>query len=334
MDKAQFHGGPMNGHLHVPVARGAGVRARTRVAVLGTGKMGAAIAGRLDAAGFDVSVWNRTRSRAEALGRGRIADTPATASRDADVVISSLTGADALRAAYLGADGAIVHASGRLFIDMSTAGPEIEAELASAVAARGGRFVEAPILGSPVVVGGGEATVLVGGDPSDVELAAEVLRAVGDVRAVGPLGSAARLKLIANSMLADVMEAAAELQVAGEDAHLDAEDVFWVLKRIAPSLEARRAGIVEARHTPTQFALRDLHKDVELAMALFERSAARTPLTRVTAALVGAAAAQTPDLDISAVGLPYRSGDRTPMPATATAASSTPAYATALRNGG
>ncbi|HEY0442766.1 MAG TPA: NAD(P)-binding domain-containing protein, partial [Candidatus Limnocylindrales bacterium] len=107
----------MNGHLHVPVARGAGVRARTRVAVLGTGKMGAAIAGRLDAAGFDVSVWNRTRSRAEALGRGRIADTPATASRDADVVISSLTGADALRAAYLGADGAIVHASGRLFID-------------------------------------------------------------------------------------------------------------------------------------------------------------------------------------------------------------------------
>jgi 3-hydroxyisobutyrate dehydrogenase-like beta-hydroxyacid dehydrogenase len=294
MNGQQFRGGLTSGHLPL------------RVALLGTGKMGSAIAHRLDAAGFDLTVWNRTRSRAEALGLGRVAETPAAATRDADVVISSLTGADALRTAYLGADGAITAATAQLFIDMSTAGPDMEAELAAAIQPSGARFVEAPILGSPVVVGAGQAVVLVGGAEADVERATPVLRAIGEVRPVGPLGSAARLKLVANSMLADVIEAAAELQVAGEAAHLDPEDVFWVLERVVPSLEGRRAGIIEGRHTPTQFALRDLRKDVDLAMTLFGESGAQTPLTDAAGELVSAAAARTPDLDISAVAMPYR----------------------------
>jgi 3-hydroxyisobutyrate dehydrogenase len=129
---------------------------------------------------------------------------------------------------------------------------------------------------------------------------------LGTVRHVGPLGSAARLKLVANSMLADVILAAAELQVAGEGAGLDPDDVFWVLNRIAPTLESRRAGIIEDRHTPTLFALRDLRKDLDLALALFDRSAAQTPLTRSSSELVSAAASVTPNLDISAVARPYR----------------------------
>ena len=272
--------------------------------LLGTGKMGSAIAGRLVAAGFDLTVWNRTRSRAEALGLGRVAETPADASRDADVVISSLTGQEALRATYLGPHGALAAVRRQLFIDMSTAGPDIEAELGAAIQPSGARFVEAPILGSPVVVGAGQAVVLLGGHQADFERATQVLRAIGEVRPVGPLGRAARLKLVANSMLADVVEAAAELQVAGEAANLDPEDVFWVLQRVVPSLQGRHAGIVEARHSPAQFALRDLRKDVDLALALF--GATQTPLTHAAAELVDAAAARTPDLDITAVALPYR----------------------------
>lgn len=279
---------------------------RIRVAVLGTGKMGSAIAGRLHRAGLDLTVWNRTRSRAEALGFGRIAESPAAAGRDADVVISSLTGADALRATYLAADGAVAVARHQLFIDMSTAGPAAESEIAAAVRSTGARFVEAPILGSPVVVAAGQAVVLVGGDGPDVERAAPVLGAIGEVRHIGRLGTAARLKLVANSMLADVIEAAAELQVAGESAGLDPEDVFWALKRVVPSLEGRRAGLLQLRQPPTQFALRDLRKDVDLAMSVFEESVAETPLTRSAAALIRAAAGRTPDLDISAVVLPYR----------------------------
>ena len=68
------------------------------VAVLGTGKMGSAIANRLSAAGFEVVLWNRTRSRAEALGFGSVADTPGAAAGAADIIVSSLTGPDAVTA--------------------------------------------------------------------------------------------------------------------------------------------------------------------------------------------------------------------------------------------
>jgi 3-hydroxyisobutyrate dehydrogenase-like beta-hydroxyacid dehydrogenase len=268
--------------------------------------MGSAIATRLSEAGFEVVVWNRTRSRAEALGIGTVADTPAAAARHADFVVSSLTGPEAVLAAYLGNDGALSAGAGMRIVEMSTAGPDLVSALAAHVAAAGGTLVDAPILGAPPLVRAGEAAILVGGADEDVAAASPVLTKLGTVRHVGPRGSAARLKLVANSMLADVVLAAAELQVAGEEAGLAADDVFWVLKRVAPMLEARRSGYIEDRHTPTQFALRDLRKDVDFALDLFGKSGASTPLTRSSRELVSAAAAEDPDLDISAVIRSYR----------------------------
>jgi 3-hydroxyisobutyrate dehydrogenase len=181
------------------------------------------------------------------------------------------------------------------------------AELAAAVGPTGARLVDAPILGSPAVVRDGRAVILVGGEGPDVERATPVLAAIGEVRHVGPLGSAARLKLIANSMLGDVILAAAELQVAGERAGLDPGDVFWALQRLVPSLGARRAGLVDDRQAPALFALRDLAKDLDLALALDGRSAADVPLTRLARSLVIEAAQQTGDLEITSVVRRYRS---------------------------
>ena len=281
------------------------IPALRRVAVLGTGKMGSAIATRLDTAGFEVVLWNRTRSRAEALGLGTVAETPAAAARDADIIISSLTGPDAVLAAYVGPDGALAAGAGKRFVEMSTAGTVLVSDLAARISAGGGMLIDAPILGAPPVVRAGEAAILVGGADDDVAAASPVLSVLGTVRHVGPLGSAARLKLVANSMLADVILAAAELQVAGEVAGLDPDEVFWVLKRFVPALEARRSGYLEGRYAP-QFALRDLRKDLDFALALFGKSGSRTPLTRSSRELVAAAAATTPDDDISAVVRPYR----------------------------
>jgi 3-hydroxyisobutyrate dehydrogenase-like beta-hydroxyacid dehydrogenase len=280
-------------------------RALPRVAILGTGKMGSALAGRLDEAGFELVLWNRTASRAEALALGTVADTPAAAASGVDIIISSLTGPDAVLATYLGPDGALAAGAGKHVIEMSTAGPDLVADLAPHVVAAGGSLVDAPILGAPPFVRAGEAAILIGGTDEDVTAVTPVLNVFGTVRHVGPLGSAARLKLVANSMLADVILAAAELQVAGEMAGLDPDDVFFALKRVAPSLEARQAGL-EGHDTPTLFALRDLAKDVDLAMVLFRASAAKTPLTRWSREQVDAAAAATPDLDISAVARLYR----------------------------
>ena len=277
-----------------------------RIAILGTGKMGSTIATRLSAAGFEVVLWNRTRSRAEAVGLGTVADTPAAATQHADFIVSSLTGPDAVLAAYLGEEGALSAGKGKRFIEMSTAGPDLVANLAAEVAAVHGTLVDAPILGAPPLVRSGEAAILVSGADEDVAAATAVLSALGTVHQVGALGSAARLKLVANSMLADVIVAAAELQVAGERAGLDPDDVFWVLQRVASGIEPRRAGLIEGHHTPPMFALRDLAKDVNLALPLFERSGALTPLTRSSGERVSAAAAMTPDADISAVVKPYR----------------------------
>ena len=283
------------------------------VAVLGTGKMGAAIAERLAAEGFTLTLWNRTRARAEALAVGHVADTPAAASADADLVMSSLTGPDAVRAAYLGRHGALAAGRGSLFVEMSTAGADLVPELANAVAAAGARLVDAPILGAPPFVREGQAAILIGGAGPDVALATAVLNRLGSVRHVGRLGSAARLKLVANSMLADLVLAAAEMQVAGERSGLAPGDVFWVLERLAPVLEPRRHGYVENRHTPTLFALRDLRKDLDFAMSLFARSGAQTPLTSQARDLVAEADRTAGDLDITAVVIPYRQGpDITP----------------------
>src|SRR5260370_24880926 len=95
-----------------------------RVAILGTGKMGGAIARRLKSEGHDLSLWNRTRQRAEALGVGVVAATPAVAVDNAEVVISILTDAHAIRAAYFGPGGAVGAARGQAFVQMSNAGPD------------------------------------------------------------------------------------------------------------------------------------------------------------------------------------------------------------------
>ena len=150
MSTSEIHRGPNSGaeHIHLPRTSDAVAAPRSRVAILGTGKMGSAIAARLAQAGFELMLWNRTKDRALALGIGRVADSPALATRDADIVISSLTGPDAVQAAYLGPSGALGAAEGRLFIEMSTAGADLVAILAKEVANAGGRLVDAPILGA------------------------------------------------------------------------------------------------------------------------------------------------------------------------------------------
>ena len=91
-----------------------------RIALLGSGRMGSAIARRLASAGYELTVWDRTRAHAEALGTGQVVETPAAAARAAEIVISSLTGPEAVRAVYEGPAGALQAVAGQSFIDMST----------------------------------------------------------------------------------------------------------------------------------------------------------------------------------------------------------------------
>src|SRR5438128_5905585 len=136
------------------------LRPMTRVAVLGTGKMGGAIARRLKTGGFDVSVWDRTKSKAEALELGRVVDSPADAARGADVVLSMVTGPQALRDVYFGPAGVFEAAAQSILVDMSTSGPAAARELADAAALKGARLVEAPVIGSVPAVNSGTLVIL------------------------------------------------------------------------------------------------------------------------------------------------------------------------------
>jgi len=150
-----------------------------QVAIIGTGKMGGAMARRLKSQGHELTLWNRTRERAEALGVGRVAETPAEAARDAEVVISMLTDADAVRTAYLGGEGAVKAAKGQVFVEMSTAGPDVSAEIVPKLNKAGAQFVEAPVIGSVPAVEAGSLIVLAAGSEAAIEQARPVLQATG-----------------------------------------------------------------------------------------------------------------------------------------------------------
>ncbi len=251
--------------------------------------MGGAIARRLKSGGFEVSVWDRTKSKAEALQVGRVVDSPADAARGADVVVSMVTGPQALR-------------------DVSV-GPAAAHELADAAAMQGARLVEAPVIGSIPAVNSGTLIILAGAAlVEDLEAVRPVLQQLGEVHYVGDIETAAVLKLIANSFLGIVSAGAAELMAAGTAQGVDPEQVFAILSRIAPGLKVRQAGFVRNIHEPTLFAVRDILKDLDLGLSLYQRvpgMRSRVPLTALTRELFASVASEVPDLDISAIVKAY-----------------------------
>jgi 3-hydroxyisobutyrate dehydrogenase-like beta-hydroxyacid dehydrogenase len=287
-----------------------------KVAVLGTGKMGGAIARRLKTGGFDVSVWDRTRSKAEALHVGPVVDSPAEAARHADVLVTMVTGPQALHDVYFGPTGVFAAGAEATIVDMSTVGPAAAQELADAAELKGVKLIEAPVVGSIPAVNSGTLLILAGAAlVEDLEAVRPVLQQLGEVQYVGDVGSAAALKLVANSFLGIVSAGAAELMAAGRAQGLDPQQVFSLLSRVAPGLKVREAGFVRNSYEPTMFAVRDILKDLDLALALYQRAPgvhSRVPLTAMTRELFAEVAARVPDLDISAVVTAY-STDR-PQP--------------------
>jgi 3-hydroxyisobutyrate dehydrogenase len=275
----------------------------TRVAVLGTGKMGSAIARRLHTGGFQVSVWDRTKSKAEALAVGPVADSPADAATGADVVISMVTGPQAIHDVYFGPNGVFQASSTKTIVDMSTTGPETAEELGRAAETRDFKLIEAPVIGSVPAVNSGSLFIMAGAARvEDLDAVRPILERLGEVHYVGDPASAAALKLIANSYLGIVSTGAAELMAAGTSHGLDPELVFNTLARLWPGLRLREAGYLKNVHEPAMFAERDLLKDLDLALTFYRSpQPSNVPLTSLTREIVAGVAAEAPDLDISAI---------------------------------
>ena len=191
-----------------------------RVAFCGMGIMGAPMARNLAAAGFEVTVWNRTRERAEAVAGEApvaVADTPAAASGAADVTITMVVDSPQVEEVLFGDDGAAGGmGDGHVAVDMSTIAPTAARALGERLS--GVPFLDAPVTGSRPKAEDGTLTIMVGGDEAAFERVRPVLEAMGRlVLRVGPPGHGQMAKLINNTLAAINAAAIAEgLTLAGE----------------------------------------------------------------------------------------------------------------------
>jgi 3-hydroxyisobutyrate dehydrogenase-like beta-hydroxyacid dehydrogenase len=273
-----------------------------RVAIIGIGLMGAATARRLDeAGGFDLALWNRTRSRAEDLGLGTVYDTPGSAIAGADVVVTSLFDPAAMRDVFLGADGLVAASSEQVFLETSTGGPDVLLELSKALEQSGSYLIDSPLLGSTGAVLAGSLDIILGGDPEAVERARPVIDALGSARIVGPVGAAARLKLVHNTMLAVVSAITAEMMVAAVDAGVDRDEAFAMVSRISPYMKRREAGFLHEQFDSVSFAMTGVVKDLDLGLALFHQAGSSVPLSALARELYADAAHENGHLDMAAI---------------------------------
>lgn len=247
------------------------------IALLGLGTMGRGMAANLLKAGFPLTVWNRTESKAAFLTNtaATIAVNPAQAAKNSAVVLSMLADDAASRAAWLGQDGALAAMpSESIAVECSTLSPDWIRELQGAVTHRGLRMAEAPVTGSRTHAEAGQLNFLVGADEETLAAIAPVLQCMSkEILHVGPVGSGAQLKLINNFLCAVQVTSFAEALVWMERTGLRLDSALDFLKRGAPG-----SGILSAmsermtgRTYDVNFLLRLMAKDLRYAHAAAAR---------------------------------------------------------------
>ncbi len=266
----------------------------TTVAVVGTGRMGSAMARALARAGFDLVVQNRTRDRAAVLATEvgcRAVDTPVEAAAAADVVITMLADDAAVREAYAGPDGLLEGARPRVvLVDMSTVRPDTITAFAERARDAGAGLLDAPVSGSVQLAEAGTLTLMVGGEAADLARARPALEAVSkSIFHMGPLGTGAAMKLAVNTVIFGLNGALAEGLVLAEAAGIDralAYDVIAAGAAGAPYVGYKRAAFLDPEQTPVAFSLDLTDKDLGLITDYAAALGVPMPQTAVNRALV------------------------------------------------
>ena len=290
-----------------------GAPERGRVAFLGLGTMGAAMAANLARAGFAVTGWNRTPGRAaelSELGIG-IAETAAQAVSDADIAVICVSDTADVESVLFGQGGVVEGARpGTLIVDCSTIAPSGSWDFAARLAERGLRLVDAPVSGGSEGAKNATLTIFVGGDEADVEHARPVLAAMGrTITHVGPTGAGQAVKAVNQVILAGAYLGVAEGIVLAIKAGLDVEQVVGALGGGAAQswVLANRSSRMLANDYPLGFKVALHRKDLGIALDLAARLGAVLPVTALAAQLeTGLIAAGHADDDMSALARTIR----------------------------
>jgi 3-hydroxyisobutyrate dehydrogenase-like beta-hydroxyacid dehydrogenase len=262
---------------------------------VGLGVMGTSIVRRLLAAEHDVTVWNRTRDKAEPLleAGARWADSPRQVAERGAIVFTMVTNTAAVQAVAEGDDGILAGLEpGKVYVDMSTASPANTRALADKVAAVGADMLDSPVSGTSLTVDEGKASLMVGGDADVVERVRPVLEAIGPrVIHVGPNGAAVTMKIAVNLSLAVQMLAFSEGVLLAEKSGIPREKAVEVMLAsvIASPMVAYRGPLVLGHPEEIWFDCRMMQKDLNLALELGRQLEVPLPTTAVTNELLTAA---------------------------------------------
>ncbi len=258
----------------------------SKVGWIGLGVMGFSMAGHLQTRGHDVTVFNRTRAKAEAWAAkfgGRIAATPAEAATGAEFVFTCVGNDDDLRAVTLGPDGAFAAlAPGTVYVDHTTASATIARGLHAAAKERRAGALDAPVSGGQSGAENGTLTVMVGGDDADFHKAEPVIETYARaVNLIGPAGSGKLTKMVNQICIAGLIEGLAEaLHFAGR-AGLDIEKVVDTISKGAAQswqMDNRWKTMIEGKFE-FGFAVDWVRKDFAICFAEARKNGASLPVT-------------------------------------------------------
>lgn len=271
------------------------------VAVLGMGRMGAAMAAKVAEAGHAVRVWNRTAATAEAAaaadasGRTRAAAAPADAVAGADAVLAMLADGAATCAVLLDTEVLASLGERTVVVDLGTSGVQASAALAAGYATAGRRYVDAPVSGSVPAVQGGTLLVMASGAETDVDDVREVLGSFARaVLHLGPAGNGQVMKLAVNLVVHDLNSALAESLALAESAGVPMDRAYDVLQQSvvgAPFVQYKRAAFLD-ESTPVAMSLDLVAKDLRLILELAASTGVPTGGTLAVLDQVDAAVAE------------------------------------------
>lgn len=251
------------------------------VGLIGLGYMGKAIARRLLAEGQSLRLYNRTAAKMESLVQqgATTAATPRDLAASCDAVLTMVSDDQAFEAVTLGPDGAVEGLrEGAVLIDMSTLSAEMVGRVADAVAERGAEMLHAPILGGPVNIYLGNATITVGGDEETLRRAIPLLEKISTpVIHVGPLTNGTRMKMALNITLAHLLAGiAGSLAFAGR-AGLDQNQVLSILGRSSGVILERTGERMLSDESGVTFSVRNLEKDQRYFLAAAKKFGLELP---------------------------------------------------------
>tara|TARA_Y100001970_G_scaffold6832_1_gene7821 strand:- start:7582 stop:8403 length:822 start_codon:yes stop_codon:yes gene_type:complete len=246
------------------------------------------MAGYISKAGHDVTVYNRTKAKAEKWikeNKGKLADTPMEAAKDSDFIFTCVGNDNDLREVTLGEKGLFKSAKkGSVYVDNTTASANIARELYKESKAKGFNFLDAPISGGQAGAEGGTLTVMVGGDEAPYKKAKPIIDCYSKkIKLLGPSGSGQLTKMVNQICIAGVVQGLSEAINFGMNAGLNMMDVIEVISKGAAQswqMENRHKTMIQDKFD-YGFAVDWMRKDLKIAMEEAKKNNSPLPITKI-----------------------------------------------------